>query len=203
MTFALSGPVKGTFDPAINDASGGFNLMSQASLNYEPAANILSPRPYVFRAFGQFNGDDAENAANAVFRLGTPSGIVIGGQSLVLFPANQSRRLILKTWARRAGATDTGFTEKHIVIVGAATPGVRQDTTGAISASLATPVAIEQVAAGAVYVLPYATAEVGGVFINLRNVAAAAIQTAVNVAAGIRFCCELIVDPLVVLPAPV
>lgn len=202
MTFALSGPVVGQFDPSVNDASGGFDLMSKASLSYPPAANILAPRPYVFRAFGQFNGDDTENAANSVFRLGT-SGSAVNGSNLVVFPADRSRRLVIKTWARRAGATDTGYSEKHVLVVGAATPVVRQDTTGALSAASAIPVALEQVAAGAVFVLPVVTGEVGGVFVNLRNVAAAAIQTAVNVAAGIRFCCELIVDPLVVLPAPV
>jgi hypothetical protein len=202
MTFALSGPILGTIDPNIIDAAGGFVVFKQVEKGDNPGASaLLAPRPFSLVGLGTFNGDDTENAANSVFRLGT-SGAVANGSSLITFPANHSRKLTIKTWARRVGATDTGYTEKQVLIVGAATPVVRQDTTGAIAAALGIPVAHEQVAAGAVYVLPIVTAEVGGVFVNLRNVAAAAIQTAVNVAAGIRFQCELLIDPLVPLPSP-
>ncbi len=202
MTFALSGPVQGTVDPNIIDAAGGFVVFKQVEIGNNPAASaLLAPRAFSLIGDGTFNGDDTENAANSVFRLGT-SGATANGSALVVFPANTSRKLTVKVWARRVGATDTGYVEKQVLIVGAATPVVRQDTTGAISAALGIPVAHEEVAAGAVYVLPIFTAEVGGVFVNLRNVAAAAIQTAVNVAAGIRFHAEILIDPLVVLPSP-
>lgn len=196
MTFALSGPIQGTVDPTIIDAAGGFVVLKQVEKGDNPCASaLLAPRPFTLVADGTFNGDDTENAANAVFRLGT-SGAAANGSSLVVFPANTSRRLLFKTWARRAAATSWGYTEKVVLIEGAATPTVKQDTTGATSAATAIPIWIFQT--GTDLVLPVVTAEVGGLFVNVRNVATAAIQTAVNVAAGIRFHCELVIDPLVV-----
>lgn len=199
MTFALSGPTLGTFDPSISDAAGGFVVFKQVENSYPPASALLAPRPYTFFADGTFNGDDTENAANSLFRLGT-SGAAANGSSLVTFPANATRRLLLKTWARRVTAADWGYTEKVVLVTGAATPTLKQDTTGAISAATGVPVWFAQT--GTDHVLPQVTAEVGGLFVNLRNTAAASIQTAVNVAAGIRFRCELIIDTLVVMPSP-
>src|SRR5262245_60161886 len=172
MAFVLSGPVAGTIDPNIIDSAGGFVVFKQVEIGSNPAASaLLAPRPFSLFADGTTNGDDTENAANSLFRLGT-SGAAANGSSLVVFPANSGRVLTVKVWARRVGATDIGYAERKFLVVGAATPVVRAEAAGTvlISAARAIPVSFEQVAAGGAFLLPILTAEVGGVFVNVRNV---------------------------------
>lgn len=196
MTFALTAAVAESFDVNVTDNSGGLSNLAAINNADPEAARLLLARPRTFSAEATTAGNDTENVANALMRLGT-------GFLAVPFPVGSQRRLTVRVWAHLVGVADFGYVEKVVTVVGAATPVVRQDTTGAISVALAIPVAAETVAGGGAYVLPIVTGEVGGVFINVRNVAAAAIQTAVAVGgAGIRVRVECMVDSLVTQPSP-
>ena len=188
MTFALTAAVVQTFDPNVTDASGGQSILAAINNADPEAARLLIARPLTFAAEGTFNGDDTENVANAIMRLGS-------GQLGVTFPSGSGRVITCKTWARRTAATTVGYTEKKFFVMGGATPTVTQDTTGASTAAIAFPVQFAQTGTDLAFAM--ATAEVGGVFINIRNAAVAAIQTPVNVAAGIRWRMEVFVDTLV------
>lgn len=189
MAPSITKAVTENFDPNVTDSSGGAALLGAAQASDPEAARYLSPRPFTFSIEGVTSAADAGIVANAFVRLGV---------SGVLFPADSFRRIITRTWSRRAIATptDSGYVEKIIYVAGAATPTVKQDTTGALSAATAIPVAFLNNATD--LTLPFAVGEVGGVFLVMQNVATTALQTAiVSGGNGVRWRCEVTVDTLV------
>ena len=190
MAVVIIAPVTEIFDPNVVDGSGGFALHAALNNNNLAGGNILAPRPKTFSTEGTLLGDESNVVGNSVIRLG-----VLG----VPFPAGTSRILRLKIWAKRAAAP-IGFVEQFVSVTGGTTPTAVTDTTGAVSASTSITKAFAQT--GTDVLTARATGEVGGVFVNLINSAAASMQTPVQVAAGIRYRLEVTIDPLTIMASP-
>ncbi len=127
MAIVLTGPIVGTYDPNIQDGSGGFNLLKQAELAYPPAMNALAIRPVTFIAEGQSVGNEAVTLA-----LLAPINLTALG---VLFPASSVRNIRTRVWSRRATVNQCGYVEKLWTVIGGATPSVVPDLT--VAAALA------------------------------------------------------------------
>lgn len=104
MAITLSGPIVGTYDPAITDSAGGFNLLKQIENAYPPAMNAGALRPVTFVAEGTSVGNEAVTIA-----LLAPINLTTLG---VVFPADSIRVIKTRVWSRRASAANAGFAEK-------------------------------------------------------------------------------------------
>lgn len=199
MAIALSGPVRGTFDPSITDASGGFNLIGQAHNNYPPASNAVGLRPITFVAEGQSVGNEAVTLA-----LLAPINLTLLG---VTFPASSLRNIRTRVWSRRAAVASAGFVEKVWTVIGGATPSVALDTT--VAAALAALNEPSVVAAtpnnGSASAPEYGTGIVimdavstTNVIVGVQNLLGT--TRAATTATLLRWRLEVLVDPLVILP---
>ena len=201
MAIALSGPVRGTYDPNITDGSGGFNLLAQAGLNYPPAVNAAALRPITFVAEGTSIGNEAVTIA-----LLAPINLTTLG---VLFPANSQRLIKTRVWSRRAAAANSGFCEKWWTVNGGATPTIAPDSTVAAAlAALNEPSVVSatpnnnsasapEYGTGMVVMDPVATTNVIVGVQNLLGTTRAATSATL-----IRWKLEVLVDALVAIPAP-
>lgn len=199
MAIVLAGPIVGTFDPSITDASGGFNLLAQVDNNYPPASNAAGLRPYTFIAQGQSVGNEAVTLA-----LLAPINLTALG---VTFPAGSLRNIRTRVWSRRAAVASAGFVEKLWTVIGGATPTVSLDlSTAAALAAVnepsvvaATPnnndAAAPQYGVGQVIMDAVSTTNV---IVGVQNILGT--TRAATSATLIRWKLEVLVDPLVILP---
>ncbi len=202
MAIVLSGPVRGTFDPNFVDASGGFNLLGGVNNNVPAAANLFGPRPLVFVAEGVSVGNEAVTIA-----LLAPINLTLLG---VPFPANSQRVIRTRCWSRRAAAANSGFCERIYTVNGAATPTIAPDTSlAAALAALNEPAVVARTpnnnsagapeyGTGIVIMDAVATTNV---IVGVQNILGT--TNAAVTATLIRWKLEVLVDALVMLPAPV
>lgn len=127
MAIVLSGPIRGTFDPNITDAAGGYNLAAQILANNVAATLAGGLRPITFVAEGQSVGNEAVTLA-----LLAPINLTALG---VVFPASSTRNIRTRVWSRRATVAQCGYVEKIWTVIGGATPSVAPDLT--VAAALA------------------------------------------------------------------
>lgn len=202
MAIALSGPIKGTFDPNITDSSGGFNLQAQVANNYPPASAAAGLLPVTFTAEGQSVGNEAVTLA-----LLAPINLTALG---VPFPASSVRNIRTRVWSRRAAVANCGFVEKLWTVIGGATPSVAPaSTVAAALAALYEPSVIAatpnnnsasapEYGTGIVIMDAVATTNVIVGVQNLLGTTRAATSATL-----MRWRLEVFVEPLIMLPVAV
>jgi hypothetical protein len=199
MAIVLAGPIRGTFDPAVTDSSGGFNLLAGVNNNYPPASNAAGLRPITFVAEGQSVGNEAVTIA-----LLAPINLTALG---VPFPASSQRNITTRVWSRRATVAQAGFVEKVWTVIGGATPSVAPDLTVAAALAAvnepsvvkATPnnnsASAPEYGTGIVIMDAVATTNV---IVGVQNLLGT--TRAPTSATLLRWRLEVLVDPLVILP---
>jgi hypothetical protein len=198
MALIITTPVQGAYDQNIVEG-GGLNVLAGLNNSDPDAAKILQPRPATFFAEGTSLGNEAVTLA-----LLAPINLTALG---VLFPASSCRLIKTKVWSRLAAAASCGYTERHFLVVGAATPTIPNAIT--VAAALAAvnevkmPVAIpNNNSAGApeygVGVVIMDAVSTTNVIVGVQNILGTTF--AATATAGMRWRLEVTVDPLVQIP---
>lgn len=196
MALIITQPVLGSFDPNIIDGAGGFSVLSAINNNDADAAALLKARPFTFFAEGTSLGNEAVTKA-----LLAPINLSTLG---VTFPADSCRLIKTKVWSRLAAVASCGYTERHFLVVGAATPTIPAAIT--VAAALAAvnevkmPVAVPnnnsagapEYGVGVVILDAVSTTEV---IVGVQNILGTTF--AATATAGMRWRLEVTVDPLV------
>lgn len=199
MALIITQPVLGLFDPNVTDGAKGFSLLSQINNADAEAGALLAARPLTFFAEGTSLGNEAVTLA-----LLAPINLTALG---VTFPAGTSRLIKTKVWSKRAAAANGGYTERHYLVNGAATPTIPNEIT--VAAALAAvndpkmPVAIpNNNSAGApeygVGVVIMDAVATTNVIVGVQNILGTTL--AATATPGMRWRLEVLVDPLVQIP---
>lgn len=197
MVVALSGPIFGTYDPSIVDASGGFNLYKQAENAYPPAVNAVGNRPVTFVAELTCLGNEAMTVVGL-----QPFNLTALG---VLFPVGTLRNIRTRCWSKRSTAILAGFVEKVFTVQGGAPPTLQTASSAAQSIDNAAndarcPIQVTNNAGGATpeYAHGHLALDGANIIVGVQNFLGT--TGALTVTAGIRCRLEVLIDPLVTLP---
>lgn len=199
MALVITKPVTELYDTNVTDNSGGLNILAGLNNADPEAARIIQPRPYTFVAEGTSLGNEAVTKA-----LLAPVNLTLLG---VQFPASSCRLIKTKVWSRLAAVASCGYTERHFLVVGGATPSIPNAIT--VAAALAAvnevkmPVAVPnnnsaaapEYGVGVVIMDAVSTNEV---IVGVQNILGT--NFAATATAGMRWRLEVTVDPLVSIP---